>query len=754
MRETIEEQSEENVIYDTEQQDDESKNVQKQVEEQAFNTYGTFAGVFVPTLVTILGVIMFLRVGWMVGNSGLLGAILIITLSFLITSCTGLSMSSFVTNTRVGAGGAFSIISQSLGLEVGGSIGIPLYISQALAVTMYIFGFREGWRWIFPSHPAILVDYGALTAILCITLVSTAFAFRIQYVILAVVLASIGSIFLGGMLTIPETAIEWWGTFPGSPENNFSGITFWGVFAVFFPASTGIMAGANMSGELKTPRKSIPIGTLSAIGISFVVYILLAIFAARSANPKELVSNYTLVIDKAYWSPIVLAGLLGATFSSALASFVGAPRILQALGSHHIIPKGKWLASRSKKGEPLNALAVTAIIVFLALLLRDLNLVAPFITMTFLITYCMINLVVLLETSLKLISFRPSFRVPKTVSLIGFTGSVFAMFIINPVFGLISSILVLIIFYVLMKKQLKAPFSDVRSGLFTAFAEWAAKKIQLIHGSTERAWKPNLLVPIDDVNRLQGIFRIVFAIASPIGSVKILGIKTKSELKDFEKQISDVTSAYLKRGIFSSSSIVEETDFSDGVIKGMQALRGSFFHPNVLCVELPKDKKFHQKLWNVVKSASYSEMGVLLIVDHPTAGYGRQSRINLWVPEQEEWEVKMNFPNLDLVFLLGYSLSYSWKGELRIFVQVSDKKQKSKAKKFLEQLIHLTRLPVTESEVFVEKKLQKAIEQAPHGDINFFPLEDHHTKNLWEIRDAANSTCLFCLDSGKESATA
>ena len=121
--------------------------------------FGTFGGVFTPTLLTIIGVIMYLRLGWVVGNAGLLGAWLIIIISFLITLTTALSMSSITTNIKIGAGGAYAIISQSLGLEVGGSLGIPRYVSQGLAVTMYIFGFREGWLSIFPTHPTFIVVF-------------------------------------------------------------------------------------------------------------------------------------------------------------------------------------------------------------------------------------------------------------------------------------------------------------------------------------------------------------------------------------------------------------------------------------------------------------------------------------------------------------------------------------------------------------------------------------------------------------------
>jgi len=181
--------------------------------------YETFAGVFTPTLVTILGVIMYLREGWVFGNASLLGAWATILSSYLITAFTGLWLASIKTNICIGAGGAFSLIFQSLGLEVGGSIGIPLYLSQTLAVAMYIFGFRAGWLRIFPEHSALIVDLVTFAALLSIALVSAGLAFKVQYVILAVIVGSLIS-----------------------------------AFAVFCPAATGIMAGANMSGELETPR--------------------------------------------------------------------------------------------------------------------------------------------------------------------------------------------------------------------------------------------------------------------------------------------------------------------------------------------------------------------------------------------------------------------------------------------------------------------------------------------------------------------
>ena len=259
------------------------KRVRREVAEKVTETrqpqrplFGTFSGVFTPTLLTILGVIMYLREGWVVGNAGLLGAWLVILMSFAITAATALSLASITTNIRIGAGGAFSIISQSLGLEVGGSIGLPLFISQALAVAMYIFGFRAGWLFVFPHHPALVVDLLAFVLLFGIGYASAGLAFKVQYLILAIIVCSLISVAAAAFSGSMSQPVQWWGDFPGSPEEGFKGIGFWAVFAVFFPASTGIMAGANMSGDLKNPRRSILVGTLWAIGLSLVVYLLLA----------------------------------------------------------------------------------------------------------------------------------------------------------------------------------------------------------------------------------------------------------------------------------------------------------------------------------------------------------------------------------------------------------------------------------------------------------------------------------------------
>lgn len=187
---------------------------------------GTFGGVFTPTLLTILGVIMYLREGWVIGNAGLFGGFLIILIAYGITATTGLAMSSMTTNIRLGAGGAYAIVAQSLGLEIGGALGIPRYLSQALAVTMYVFGFREGWLWVFPGHSPLLVDIVGFVGLYAVAYLSLDLAIKVQYLIMAVIavsLVSIGVAAYQGSMVIPFQDVQMWGTFPEALRTGSAG---------------------------------------------------------------------------------------------------------------------------------------------------------------------------------------------------------------------------------------------------------------------------------------------------------------------------------------------------------------------------------------------------------------------------------------------------------------------------------------------------------------------------------------------------
>ena len=719
--------------------------------------FGTFNGVFTPTLLTILGVIMYLREGWVVGNAGLLGAWLVILLASAITTTTGLAMSSITTNIRIGAGGAFSIISQSLGLEVGGSVGLPLYLAQALAVTMYIFGFREGWQWIFPSHPAIVVDLLTFLILFTIASISANLAFRIQFFIMVIIAGSLISVFITVFQGTMQHPIVWWGQFPGSPENHFSGVGFWRVFALFFPAATGIMAGANMSGELRDPRRSIPVGTMSAIGLSTLVYLSLAYWLARSATPDELVHDYTIMIDRAAWRPIVVGGLLGATYSSALASLVGAPRILNALGEHRILPRGDWFALRKKNGEPRNAMWVTGSIVLCALLLRDLNSIAPLISLFFLITYGMINVVVLIEQNLGLVSFRPTLPIPKVVPLVGAVGCTFAMFIENPTFSLVAVILIVVLYSILLQRKLQAPFGDVRSGLFGAVSEWAARKVSNLPAARERTWQPNLVVPVETPYELRGSFRFIYSIARPKGSIKILGLTTAGATGLLNSRLPFLTETFRRQKVFTTCAIMDASSYGTGVVSGMQALHGAYLRPNTIFLTLPQNSQREADLKLIISKAREHQVGVLLFAVHPAAGLGLEKSINLWVTDRSpEWRIQMELGNLDLCILTAYLLKRNWGAQLNLITTISDAGQVEKAKDFLVRLTELARIPSAGTSLHVfQDAFPDCVSRAPQADLNIFGVPNEVEFSFFRsMVEESRASCAFLLASGEESALA
>jgi solute carrier family 12 sodium/potassium/chloride transporter 2 len=717
--------------------------------------FGTFGGVFTPTLLTIIGVIMYLRLGWVVGNAGLLGAWLIIIISSLITLTTALSMSSITTNIKIGAGGAYAIISQSLGLEIGGSLGIPRYVSQALAVTMYIFGFREDWLFIFPAHSAFIVDVAVFSVIYAIAYKSADLAIRSQYLIMVVIFASLVGMVLaayhGSMQNSFSDTLQW-GTFAGSIENDFSGSNFWIVFAVFFPAATGIMAGANMSGELKDPKRSIPVGTLSAIGVSFVVYMVVAYWLARSATTEELLGNYNILIDKSFFPPLAIAGVLGATFSSALASMVGSSRILYAMGQHRVLPGGKWLGAIDKTGQPRNAMIVTGSLVFLSMLLRDLNAVAPLVTMFFLITYAMLNVVVIIEQNLGLISFRPMFKVMSWVPWVGLTTSILGMFIINSTITLISVALVFVVYGILLQRKLTTPFDDVRSGLFVSFAEWAAKKSARLTKRQERSWKPNLLVPTIDSETIKSHFSFLKEVAYPQGSIKLLGLASKEKCPELGERIAQLSDEYKNKNVFSSWAVIRTEDFSQGVNFANQAYRGSFIKPNITFLNRTDLKEHADGLNEIIEEAARLQLGVLIYAQHPEVGVRKHQMINVWIRNRApEWKISWDIGTLDLSILIAYKLKRNWGAEIRLVTVVENEEQKEQAHQFMTELIDHARLPKTEIGIYIDN-FNVLIKEAPESDLNIFGLEPHPNVDFIDrMVDETQTTCLFIRDSGLEN---
>ena len=697
--------------------------------------FGTFGGVFTPDVLTILGVIMYLRLGWVVGNAGFLGALAIILLAKIITICTALSMSSITTNIKIGAGGAYSIISKSLGLEAGGSIGIPFYISQTLSAALYIVGFTEGWLRIFPGHPALLISGLAWIILMFISYMSAHFAIKIQYVIMGIIGLSILSFLLAGSEPNPSV------TMIGS----FEDAGFWAVFAIFFPAVTGIMAGANLSGDLQNPRRAIPLGTLSAIGVTLVVYVVIAFFCAYMIPSVQLRTNQMVMVDYAYWGPLVILGILAATFSSALGSMVGAPRILQALAEQKTIPSHQFFVVKTEGNEPRNAIVFTGAIIAVALIFGNLDALASLITMFFLITYGMLNLVVFLQQSMRIISFRPSFRIPRYVSLTGALGCGFIMVLINPVFSLIAILTIIAIYLWLGRRGLRAQSGDIRGGMFLVLAE-RASRIAARFPRHQVTWKPDLLLPIDDPKVWSGSLHFIRNITYPLGSIFAFTVQDE-DTEALGKSLRDLLAPLDKQGILVNSTVIEDNNFLHGARLVIQTLRGGALRPNTLFLTIGNDKSADRTIAELIAQASRHNLGSIVLRQHPRMAFGMQKDINFWLRDKS--------PNWHLGMLISLHLQSNWEGQLNLITSTSDKEERRRLSAFLERLSDRARLPsLTEFHVLVGTFRQN-LQRAPAADINIFGLSEKiDFKFVREATDLTNSSCMFVRDSGEESALA
>ncbi len=687
--------------------------------------FGAFEGVFVPTLLSILGVILFLRLGWVVGQVGIFRALGIILISNTITFITALSLWSIVSNRRIGAGGAYSMISRSLGMEAGGTIGASLYLSQAISVAFYIRGFSELWvSRLFPDHSQLVVSLVVWTCLFLVSQRSARLAFRLQYLILITIALALFSMYVNFPGLRPALSLV--------PVN---GVGFWKAFAVFFPAVTGILAGVNMSGELKDPEKAIPLGTISAILLSFLVYCLTAVWFGAVAPAEELVADPSVAVKYARWPALVIAGIMGATLSSALSMFVSSPRVLLALSKHRIVPGSHWLARTSSSGEPVFAIGVTAGISLMALFL-SLNYLAGLLTMIFLMTYGAINLSVLIEQTIGVVSFRPTFRMPSLVPGIGVLGCSLAMFLIDPFFALLAVVLLVSLYVQLLKRGFSGSWPDVRKGLLIFLAE---KCLRIARGLPyhPKGWKPNVLFPA----KAQSVSRcgdLLEAILFPNG--RLVAVCYREEdcppTKEFVSRLQGM-------GFFATELCLPGDPISS-VSQALYVCEQMFLPANLLFLDFQEEVL----LQSLPKFLSLSEDKNLGLLGAYCSGAEGIKTVNLWIREGS--------PNRDLAILIALHLHRSLEVRLNL-MQVVREGEEEKGYRYLARLKEVMRLPADTTVTVLSGDFRSILVDAPRADLNIFgaPSGDGFSSSwvLWLV-ESLGSSLLILRDSRQESARA
>ena len=687
--------------------------------------------VFIASISTILGAILFLRFGYAVGNVGFFGAIAIIVLGHAVTIPTALAVAEIATNRKVEGGGDYYVISRSFGINIGAAIGIALFLSQAISVSFYIIAFAESFipfgqflneKYNLGILSNLLVNSKAIglisMSLLSLLIISKGADLGVKalYVVASVIFISLLLFFLG------ESQIEM------KQVNFFSKAEeakdFFYVFTIIFPAFTGISAGLGLSGDLKEPRKSIPRGTIIATVLGALIYILVAFKLVISTDLNNLANNQLVMSDIAIWGPIIPIGLACAAISSALGSIIIAPRTLQALAKDKIFPSSKidfWLAKQKKENnEPLNGTIVTCIIAFFFVYVGDINNVARIISMFFMVTYGAICLISFLEHFSGDPSYRPAFKSRWYISLLGAVLSIWLMFKMDTLFAFLSIIIMITFYYFISKKS-----SDKREfvNLFKDVLEQIARQLKIFlqrindsNLSSNFHWRP-FVVSISDASLTRkSAFDITRWISYKYGfGTYIHYIKGYLSKQTFEQ------SKVIKHQLIEGKKTIVYVDtlispsYTSALAQVVQLSSISGTENNLILLEFSEsDKESFEDVmrnFNLLHTTGYD----VAIMRSSDFKLDKKEEIHIWISSRD-------YKNSNMMILLGYIIlgHPEWKkAQIKVFtIYPNDKFEEYKYQMF--DYIESGRLPIS----------PRNMKMLPHDeDISIKEIINNHSSN-------------------------
>jgi amino acid transporter len=704
------------------------------------NGLGTFAGVFTPSILTILGIILFLRLGFVVGSAGLGRALLIIGLSGAIALLTTISLSAVATNIKVKGGGDYYLISRTLGVEFGGAIGIVLFLADSVSIAFYAVGFAEALNAILPFAVKLSVPVIAALAVAFLFVfawLGADWATRLQYLIMSVVAAALLSFFYGGYLHWDVSLVS----------QNWSGsgtdLGFWVLFAIFFPAITGFTQGVNMSGDLRDAGKSLPRGTIAAVALSLVIYFGAAFIFAGTLPGSILLSDYHSMKRVATLGWLIDAGLIAGTLSSAMASFLGAPRILQSLSSDRIFP---FLMPFAKgvgpSANPRRAVLLSGAIALVTISLGNLNFIASVVSMFFLITYGLLNYATFYEARAASPSFRPRFRFfPARMSFVGALGALGAMIAIDPPASGVAVAVLFAIHQYLKRTAGPARWADSRRSYY--FQLVRENLIAIGHEAEHpRDWRPCILAFCDDPSRCERLLRFASWIEGGSGLTTAVQLIEGDDEKAFQlraKAEDELRSYIADRELAAFSRVVVAPDFRAGVETLIQSFGVGNIRANM--VLLNRVDQIHELEENEAQIRYGRELQEAIRV---------RCNVIVFDAEEEEWSRLESLPASDLridvwwwgertsylMLLLAYLMTRSerWSGaKIKLLVPSS----MEAAEKSLERVRHVleeVRIDA-EAEVVYDVDADLVVDRSEAAGLVFFPLRFRELHLLTPLGD-------------------
>jgi len=600
--------------------------------------FGTFSGVFVPNVTMMFGVILFLRLSLLVGYLGIWSFLGIIAISLAIMLTTSMSIASVVTNMKVEGGGAYFLFSRSLGIEIGGALGVTLVISQLIALTLVVTGFAYSITSLYPSVSVITIEVATLVTLLVISSVSANLALKTQQLIFWTLCASILSILFFTKSTDTPLDLRFYK----------EGLTFWEGFAIFYPALTGIEAGMALSGNLKTPSRSLAFGNIWSILFSAFVYTSLAIFLTLVFPPIVLQSSPFVILEQSQLSFLIYMGIWLATLSSALGNLLGAPRMLQMIAEDGIIPE--WLSRTfGKHKEPRYAIGLIFCLSVILIMTTTIDQIIPILTMICLLTYGSLNLVAGFEELIHSPTWRPTIVTPWQVSFLGSIACFTLMFVINPGWAAAAIVVVVLIYFFLRSRGYDVHYQDLRDNIFFFFSKTILYRLSEIEEQAS-TWHPQVLFVARSPIQNEVMIRIAHSMTQRNGILTVASIVPEfwSDPEQVEQLKARVKDWLDEKRIQGLAEVASFEKFYDGVENLVKSYGLGPFQPNTIWV--PSGDTFESDLddiVSVVKTAQQNSKNLILSFNKNglarKATFGRK-RIDLWWDpiHRESFELMMS----------------------------------------------------------------------------------------------------------------
>jgi len=678
--------------------------------------FGT-APVFFTAISTILGAIMFLRFGYAIGNVGFVGILGVIMIGHMVTIPTAMAIAEIATNQKVEGGGEYYIISRSFGLVIGSTIGIALYMSQAVSIAFYIMGFAEAFNslfnWILDTyHVHWLVEkllgykqtvsIPALFLLTAVVLTKGAdLGVKMLYAVVGILFFVMIAFFIGG------SYVDVGGVAVTAPQDfNLTGKVlnhdnFFIVFAIIFPAFTGMTAGVGLSGDLKNPSRSIPLGTLAGTITGMIIYVFIAYKLTTSATPEALADTNRLVMADVAWQGywLIPVGLAAATISSALGSLMVAPRTLQAIARDSILPNAtvnKWLAKgRGKSDEPFNSSLITIAIALVFVGMGEIDFVAKLISMFFMVTYGSLCLISFLQHFAADPAYRPSFRSKWYLSLLGALMCFGLMFLMDPAYA-IAAVIMLIVVYLLVN----ASNDDKRNlaNIFQGVIFQTSRKLQVFLQKAEKeqstSWRPSIICISKDSFKRIAAFDLLRWMSQKYGFGTYIHQIHGYLSKESGKSATKMKERLIKDAEKSHSNVYIDTmvapSMTSAIAQVMQFPGISGKPNNLLLLEYSKQHQDNLEdiiaNFNLIKAIDFD----LMILATSERGFGHRQEIHLWITSND-------YENANLMILIAYIIvgHKDWDGATIKILALYPEEDLETEKNRLLMLIETGRLPIS-----------------------------------------------------------